>query len=180
MKRPIDLSHDFLSEIVTKDSILVDGTMGKGNDTLYFAPLVKQLFAFDIQKEALEITRKKIEDKAYKNVQLILDGHENLDHYVDKVDAAIFNLGYLPSADKSIITKPHTTIEALEKVLARLSKGGRIAIMVYYGHQGGQKEKDALMDYLSQLDQKEVTVMTYKAINQVNTPPFLIMIEKHS
>ena len=29
--------------------------------------------------------------------------------------AAIFNLGYLPSADKSVITLPATTIEAMEK-----------------------------------------------------------------
>ena len=40
--------------------------------------------------------------------------------------AGIFNLGYLPSADKSVITRPQTTIEALEKLCGLLVKGGRI------------------------------------------------------
>ena len=44
--------------------------------------------------------------------------------------AGIFNLGYLPSADKSVITRPQTTIEALEKLCGLLVKGGRIAIMI--------------------------------------------------
>lgn len=50
--------------------------------------------------------------------------------------------------------------------------------MVYYGHEGGDREKDALFDYLEKLNQNMLTVMTYQAINQINTPPFLLMIEK--
>lgn len=107
-----------------------------------------------------------------------MDGHEHLDAYVDQIDAAIFNLGYLPRADKTIITKPRTTLMALEKAITRLKIGGRIAIMVYYGHEGGDREKDALFDYLEKLNQNMLTVMTYQAINQINTPPFLLMIEK--
>ncbi|MDS8919701.1 class I SAM-dependent methyltransferase, partial [Streptococcus pneumoniae] len=71
------------------------------------------------------------------NAQLILQGHETLDQFVIKAKAGIFNLGYLPSADKSVITRPQTTIEALEKLCGLLVKGGRIAIMIYYGHEGG-------------------------------------------
>ncbi len=44
-----------------------------------------------------------------------LDGHQHVDQYVETLKAAIFNLGYLPSADKSVITLPATTIEAMEK-----------------------------------------------------------------
>ena len=63
------------------------------------------------------------------------DVYKRQDQYVETLKAAIFNLGYLPSADKSVITLPATTIEAMEKICARLEKGGRMAIMIYYGHE---------------------------------------------
>ena len=114
-----------------------------------------------------------------ENAQLILDGHENLDRYVtEPIRAAIFNLGYLPSADKSVITKPHTTLEAIEKILDRLEVGGRLAIMIYYGHDGGDMEKDAVLEYVIGLDQRDFTAMLYQPLNQINTPPFLVMLEK--
>ena len=37
------------------------------------------------------------------NAQLLLQGHETLDQFVTEAKAGIFNLGYLPSADKSVI-----------------------------------------------------------------------------
>jgi len=109
---------------------------------------------------------------------LILDGHQHVDQYVETLKAAIFNLGYLPSADKSVITLPATTIEAMEKICARLEKGGRMAIMIYYGHEGGDIERDAVLDFVSQLPQKDYTATIYRTLNQVNQPPFLVMIEK--
>lgn len=90
----------------------------------------------------------------------------------EPVRAAIFNLGYLPSADKSVITLPATTLLALSKILKLLEVGGRVAIMVYYGHEGGDMEKDALLDFVRQLDQRLVSAMLYQPLNQVNTPPF--------
>lgn len=176
--KPIQVSHDFLDQILTEESILVDATMGNGNDTLYFAPKVAKVFAFDVQEEAIQRTAEKLAKVNLENVQLILSGHENLDKYITQVDAAIFNLGYLPSADKSIITHAETTIQAIEKLLKALTIGGRIAIMVYYGHDGGREEKEALIDFLSDLPQDQVTVMSYQALNQKNCPPFLLMVEK--
>ena len=54
MKRPLEMAHDFLAEVVTKEDIVVDATMGNGHDTLFLAKLAKQVFAFDIQEQALE------------------------------------------------------------------------------------------------------------------------------
>lgn len=179
MKRPLEFSHDFLAEVLDSESVVVDATMGKGNDTLFLAKRSRKVYAFDVQEEALTKTRQRLEAEDINNVDLILDGHENLDHYVkESLRAAIFNLGYLPSADKSIITQPHTTLQAIEKVLDRLEVGGRLAIMIYYGHEGGEMEKDAVLNFVSQLDQKAYTVMLYQALNQINTPPFLVMVEK--
>ena len=178
MKKPLEMAHDFLAQVITKDDVVVDATMGNGHDTLFLAKLAKQVYAFDIQEQALEKTNQRLQEAGLTNVELLLQGHETVDQFVNEVKAAIFNLGYLPSADKFIITKPHTTIEALEKLCQMLVKGGRIAIMIYYGHEGGDIERDAVMDYVSQLSQQEYTATIYRTLNQINNPPFLVMIEK--
>ena len=178
MLRPLQMAHAFLAEVVTKEDVVVDATMGNGHDTLFLAQLAKQVYAFDIQQQAVEKTRQRLLEAGLDNAQLILAGHETLDQYTDHFKATIFNLGYLPSADKSVITRPDTTLEALEKVCRGLEKGGRAAIMIYYGHEGGEVEKDAVLDFVSQLPQQDFTVTLYKTINQINNPPFLVMIEK--
>ena len=178
MKRPLELAHDFLAQVITQEDIVVDATMGNGHDTLFLAKLAKQVYAFDIQEQALEKTSQRLQEAGLTNVELILQGHETVDQFVREVKAAIFNLGYLPSADKSIITQPQTTIEALDKLCHMLVKGGRIAIMIYYGHEGGDIERDAVMDFVSHLPQEEYTAAIYRTLNQINNPPFLVMIEK--
>ena len=178
MKRPLEMAHDFLAQVITQEDIVVDATMGNGHDTLFLAKLVKQVYAFDIQEQALEKTSQRLQEAGLTNVELLLQGHETVDQFVREVKAAIFNLGYLPSADKSIITQPQTTIEALDKLCQLLVKGGRIAIMIYYGHEGGDIERDAVLDFVSQLPQQEYTATIYRTLNQINNPPFLVMIEK--
>ena len=178
MKRPLEMAHDFLAQVITKDDVVVDATMGNGHDTLFLAKLAKQVYAFDIQEQALEKTSQRLQEAGLSNAELILQGHETVDQFVTEVKAAIFNLGYLPSADKSIITQPQTTLEALEKLCQMIVKGGRIAIMIYYGHEGGDIERDAVLDFVSQLLQQEYTATIYRTLNQINNPPFLVMIEK--
>ena len=178
MKRPLEMAHDFLAQVITQDDIVVDATMGNGHDTFFLAKLAKQVYAFDIQEQALEKTSQRLQEAGLTNAELILQGHETVDQFVREVKAAIFNLGYLPSADKSIITQPQTTIESLDKLCQMLIKGGRIAIMIYYGHEGGDIERDAVLDFVSQLPQQEYTATIYRTLNQINNPPFLVMIEK--
>ena len=178
MKRPLEMAHDFLAQVITKDDVVVDATMGNGHDTLFLAKLAKQVYAFDIQEQALEKTSQRLQEAGLTNAELILQGHETVDQFVREVKAVIFNLGYLPSADKSIITQPQTTLEALDKLCHMLVKGGRIAIMIYYGHEGGDIERDAVMDFVSHLPQEEYTAAIYRTLNQINNPPFLVMIEK--
>ena len=178
MKRPLEMAHDFLAQVITQEDIVVDATMGNGHDTLFLAKLAKQVYAFDIQEQALEKTSQRLQEAGLTNVELLLQGHETVDQFVREVKAAIFNLGYLPSADKSIITQPQTTLDALDKLCHMLVKGGRIAIMIYYGHEGGDIERDAVMDFVSQLPQQEYTATIYRTLNQINNPPFLVMIEK--
>ena len=41
--------------------------------------------------------------------------------HIGKIDAAIFNLGYLPKGNKAIVTQPKTTIKAIESIFEVLS-----------------------------------------------------------
>ena len=76
MKRPLEMAHDFLAEVVTKEDIVVDATMGNGHDTLFLAKLAKKVYAFDIQEQALEKTQERLNQAGMTNAQLILQGHE--------------------------------------------------------------------------------------------------------
>ena len=81
-----------LAEVVTKEDIVVDATMGNGHDTLFLAKLAKQVYAFDIQEQAVEKTRQRLAEAGLDNAQLILAGHETLDQYTDHFKAAILIL----------------------------------------------------------------------------------------
>ncbi|MCH4169440.1 MAG: class I SAM-dependent methyltransferase [Streptococcaceae bacterium] len=178
MQRPLNQGHIWLKEIIKSDDLVIDATMGNGNDTCFLARLGARVTAFDVQEAAVIKTQQRLID-ANLSANLILDGHQNIQKYVQEpIQAAIFNLGYLPSSDKSVVTLAETTISALKQCLNLLAINGRIAIMIYYGHPGGQNEKNAVLEFVSQLAQENYQVYQYSALNQIHQPPFLIMIEK--
>lgn len=178
-------SHELLKEIVNPGDTVIDATTGNGHDTVFLAKLVGEtghVFGFDIQKVAIENTRNRLEaEQLDTSVTLIEKGHETIHQLIpleQEIQAAIFNLGYLPSGDKNIITHASTTILAIEGILERLNTGGRIILVVYYGHTGGVPEKSALTTFVQELPQELYTVLSYQFINQKNQPPLLLVIEK--
>ena len=161
---------------------VVDATAGNGNDTLFLASLVGetgQVFAFDIQQQALDATRQHLGELSDR-ATLVHDSHANVLQHVDgPISGAMFNLGYLPySEDPSIITTPDSTIAALEALLGLLKKSGIITLTVYDGHEGGSEERDALLAYVSTLHQGDVHAVRYELLNQRRNPPFLLALEK--
>jgi len=114
-------------------------------------------------------------------VTLTHAGHETLATVLPadrQIKCAIFNLGYLPGGDKTIITHAATTLMAVTALESRLATNGLIILMVYAGHPGGQAEAQALHDHVTQLDQQTFQVLQYGFINQVHQPPYLIAIQK--
>ncbi|MRI65630.1 methyltransferase domain-containing protein [Gracilibacillus thailandensis] len=183
MKAIIPFSHQLLEEVVREGDSVIDATCGNGNDTLKLSKLVGdtgKVYAFDIQKEAIEQTKGLLADHQINNVNLIHDGHEHVASYVKEqlISAAIFNLGYLPKGDHSIITTPDTTIKAIRSMLSLLTTKGRIVLVIYHGHKGGTTEKNHVLNFCTELDQKQYQVLQYQFINQINNPPFVIAIEK--
>ena len=176
-------SHTLLKEVLQPGQTAVDATMGNGFDTELLASLVGptgQVFAFDIQEQALQVTKKRLAEKELlAQVQLIHQGHETLAEVVSgPVHAAIFNLGYLPKGDKAIITLPDTTKTALEALLTRLAPKGRIILVCYYGHAGDEAELKEVHSFCQQLPQEKFNVLSYQFINQRNQPPILFCIER--
>lgn len=182
LHRVLPFSKRLIEKTVQPGETVVDATAGNGNDTQFLAEHVGEdghVFAFDIQQQALDATKKRLGNLAERTT-LILDSHENVDEYIKKpIGGAMFNLGYLPySDDLSVITKAESTITALHKLLGLLKRDGMITIAVYDGHEGGKEERDAVLNYVTKLHQADVHVARYEIVNQRNNPPFLLAIEK--
>ena len=76
----IALSHDFLSHYAKEGAVCIDATAGRGYDTEFLCSKVGEkgkVYAFDIQKEAIESTEKRLSEKGYKNAEVILASHSD-------------------------------------------------------------------------------------------------------
>jgi len=185
IKNSLHQSHDIVKKAVSYGDIVIDATMGNGNDTLFLAGLVGptgKVYSFDIQEKAILNTKEKLSSNDLLNrVELINDGHQNMDLYVkEPVKAVMFNLGYLPGGDHSICTKGETTIAAVKKAMQLLCLNGIISIVIYYGGDSGFDEKESVLKFIETIDPKSFTVMKTEFVNQINNPPILVCIEKTS
>lgn len=178
MKKIIEFAHQLIEEKITKEDVVLDLTVGNGNDTLFLCKIAKFVYGFDIQKEACEHTKIRL-NNLYNNYEIINDSHLNFRNYVSHpFKAAIFNLGYLPKGSKNITTSAKVTLLTLKLILEDMETGGICVIVVYPGHQEGMNESIALSEYLKGLDQHSYDVIKYEFFNQINYPPYLFAIKK--
>ena len=177
----VEFSHWIIDNYLDEYNVLVDATCGNGYDTLFLSSKISKkgkLYAFDIQKSAIESTKSKFKDKK-TNVEFINDGHENLDKYLNEdINCIIYNLGYLPGSNKKVVTKKETTIKSLKIALELLANNGLIVLVIYSEHEGGRKEKNAVLEFSSNLDYKKYNVLHYNFINQKMNPPEVVVINK--
>ena len=54
IKRPIHMSHDFLAEVLDDESIVVDATMGNGNDTAFWLAFPRRSMLLTCRSRRLE------------------------------------------------------------------------------------------------------------------------------
>ncbi len=179
----ISISRDMFKAHIRDGDVVLDATVGNGNDTLDLARLVGskgKVYGFDIQDMAIKNTKKLLtKNNQLENVILINDNHINIDKYIDEpLNLAIYNLGYLPKGDKNLKTDASSTVISVSKALDLLKKNGILIITSYIGHPGGLEEKEALEQMLISLNQKEYNVLKNEFINQQNFPPLLYIVEK--
>ena len=176
--------HEIIRSQARTGGRYIDATMGNGNDTLMLCELAGEtgeVFAFDIQGQALETTKSLLEKhQITTKYHLILDGHERMDEYVQpgSADVICFNFGYLPGGDHSIATKADTSLIAIKKGLELLKPGGMMSLCVYSGGDTGFEERDYILNYLRELPAREYTVIVNQYFNRGNNPPMPIFIFK--
>ena len=161
---------------VKEDDIVIDATIGNGNDTLFLAKIVPkgQVIGYDIQKEALVKTKELTKD--YNNVTLYLESHENMANLklTKGVSLILFNLGYLPQGDKKITTLASSSLRAIQAGLTILKDNGLILVVIYPGHEEGKKEEKAILNWL------ENSNLNYEIKRNTSNKiaPFLVIIKK--
>ncbi len=177
------MSSPYLREKVKPGDRVIDATCGNGGDTLVMAELVGsrgKVWSFDIENEALSRAKVRLTEAGYNSwVEFVEAGHESLAGYVSEpVRAVVFNLGYLPGSSKETVTRPETTLAALEHASRLLIPGGIILVVVYTGHPGGAEEGCVVEEWAMGLPSNDFNVWCNRMLNRQKHAPYLLLIEK--
>ncbi|WP_320171811.1 class I SAM-dependent methyltransferase [Maridesulfovibrio sp.] len=183
----LSFAKSILSDALESGGIAVDATVGNGYDTVFLSRSVGScghVFGFDIQEEAIAQTESRLEEECTAaNWTLFKAGHENMLEYIPeefhgRVGVIMFNLGFLPGSDKSVITKPETTIAAVRSSLSLLSVGGVLCIAIYAGHPGGDDEDSEVRQFCRSLDYHSYRVVQSEMINKPGHPIRVVFVFK--
>lgn len=182
-------AHSLWKEVIQPGDTVIDATCGNGNDTLVLAnltitPFSGAVFAFDIQDSALEATKIKLKENLpahiYERITFQLECHSNFPSSLmpDSIALIVYNLGYLPGGNKSLTTNLETTLTSIKKALTLMKIDGMISVTCYPGHEEGQKEESALIDFVRHLDPKKYQCEYTSWINRPNSPTLLIIYKR--
>ena len=188
--------QELLSEVVQPGDLVVDLTAGNGQDTLELFRLVGQtgqVIGFDIQTQALLATRDRMVSAGAQvrlhqhdiqplpseaGVDLLAISHVEIAKVLTAAPKGVIaNLGYLPGGQRELVTRPESTVAALEQACSLLLAGGRLAVVVYPGHPGGTEEGMAVTDFFTALDPVTFQVIQLTVSNRPQSP-FLFVAEK--
>lgn len=156
-----DTAQALVSQSLKPGAIAIDATLGNGHDALFLAQTVGEagrVYGFDIQPAAIAASAERLHQHGLRDrATLIQASHAEMAGHVPAeehglIGAVMFNLGYLPGADKNLITQSASTLQALEAACRLLAPGGIVTILVYPGHAGGDLEAHAVEDWLQRLD----------------------------
>jgi predicted methyltransferase len=181
----VNVAHNLIGETLRPGAIAVDATVGNGHDTVFLLDRVGpsgRVFGFDIQQSAIASTSMKTSADC---LTLIQASHALMDEKIPKqhhgnISAVMFNLGYLPGGDKSIITQTASTLAALTVACRLLADGGVITVMAYPGHTGGDVETEQVNDWCEQLNPEQFNVRIFYSVGNKDTTPRLFVIGKRS
>ncbi|MFO8231407.1 MAG: class I SAM-dependent methyltransferase [Longimonas sp.] len=147
------VAHQWIATHLTPGQHAVDATAGNGHDTVFLAQQVGaqgRVTAFDVQVPACAATRRRCaQAEVSDRVTVVHAGHETMrDHVEAPIHAAMFNLGYLPRHDHTRITRPDTTVAALNAACELMTGGGLLTVLAYRGHEGGPEEAQHVQDWI--------------------------------
>lgn len=186
LPRVIEMAQAWVARCLPVGGTAVDATAGNGHDTVFLARAcgpAGTVHAFDLQEEAISATRARVRTAGLDNVVFHTCCHSQMAERLGAraaacVDAVMFNLGYLPGGDKSRITRPTSTLAAVECALALLRPGGLITVVCYPGHPGGAEEKEAVETLARNLDHLRWQTAQFRQLHCRAHPPELIGIAR--
>jgi predicted methyltransferase len=177
-----------LAVSVRDGDVVIDATVGNGNDAVFLARLVGpegRLFGFDVQERAVRKTRTALRKAGLSPwCRISRRGHEEMLESIPKrfhgrASAVTFNLGYLPGADgRRTTTRPASTLAGLGAAAWLVRPGGVITVVAYQGHTGGRRETDVVRAWMEGLASREYYGVSYEALNRVDDPPVAFAVVK--
>jgi tRNA G37 N-methylase Trm5 len=182
-----ETAHYIIREHLYDGGIAIDATLGNGHDTVFLAECAgKQgrVFGFDVQVEAIDATQNRLQQHGLQErVKLIHASHAEMQRNVPQVfhgriQAIMFNLGYLPGADKSVITKVGSTLTAVDAACDLLAEQGVITVLAYPGHAGGDEETRCLEQWCLQLKSETFATEVIFSSHPQASAPRLFVIRK--
>lgn len=183
----VNKAHDIIRNHLYPGAVAVDATVGNGYDTLFLLRHIApsgRVFGFDVQQKALVSTRSKIGEKELTDcLTLFHSSHAFIKELIPKqhhgnISACMFNLGYLPGSDKTIITQEESTVAALTAARNILSSSGIMTVVAYPGHFGGDQETKEVKNWCDQLNTVHFNVTTIYSTEHNDSAPRLFVIMK--
>lgn len=136
----VQFQHIFWDEQLKSAKTVVDATAGNGHDLVYLAQHClpgSTLWGIDKQAKAIEASTKRLHTECGRTditYHLVHGTHEDIlatgnaaaahndgsaantkfNTTITNIDLLIFNLGYLPGSDHTMMTKPDSTIQAIK------------------------------------------------------------------
>lgn len=180
-------AHNLIKDKLQPGNIAIDATVGNGHDTLFLLEHITptgRVYGFDIQQAALDCARARCEQFSRPDcLTLIHASHARMTEKIPgqqhgKISVIMFNLGYLPGGDKSIITQTDSTLQALHCASRLLAPGGLITILAYPGHAGGDRETEQVEHWCGQLGKQAFKVDTIYGAEHKDSAPRLFAVRK--
>lgn len=183
MPSAVRWSHLLIQGRLKPGDIAIDATAGNGHDSLFLARSVSpegRVYVFDVQETALASTRGRLIEAGILETQfeLLNCGHETLAETMPaeakgRVRVTMFNLGYLPGSDKTVITETSKTMRAIFAALDWLAPRGLMTVVVYPGHEGGAEEAREVAKLGAELSPRLFEVQHIRPVNRSAAPPEL-------
>jgi SAM-dependent methyltransferase len=181
----LELAHHWWGQLLSLGDHVLDATCGNGHDTAFLAKRVIDdvkgyVCGLDLQQQAVEATTKRLSSvlnaNQLKRIDIRCCDHAQLPLEIqpESLKLAVYNLGYLPTSDKTIITQAESTVQSLKAVLPLIMPGGAVSLMSYVAHPGGQEEYEALLQFIELLP-KSWNVCCHRWVNSSQAPVWLFI-----
>lgn len=182
-----DIARRQVEHRLRPGDIAIDATAGNGHDTTWLCQAVGQngrVFAFDIQEEAIANTAEKLGELGLSGrATLFQQSHDTMATALPPashgaVSAIVFNLGYLPGGDRSIITQATTTLAAFNVGLGLLKPAGILCAVLYPAHPGGEREVRRILEWSKGLSPHRYQTEIIEHPTRNPASPFIITVVK--